>query len=118
MKLPGGDRAIVPIEKLRDYALDPHARDDGAKARVFRAALGLTLADVEVLRGILLYHARVEEVSSQRVDMFGTRFTLDARMGAFEGTVILRSVWIVESEGDPPRLITCYPLRRRGGRHV
>jgi hypothetical protein len=35
MKLPNGDRAVVPIEKLRDYALNPTHREGAETAAGF-----------------------------------------------------------------------------------
>jgi len=49
MELPNGERAIVPIEKLRDYCLNPTHRVGSHKAHVFEAVLGLTAADAEAL---------------------------------------------------------------------
>lgn len=117
MKLPNGDRAVVPIEKLRDYALNPAGRDGGAKARIFRAALGLTARDVQSLRTILEHHALSGDAVPGRIDEFGQRFIVDVAMAAFSGTIVLRSVWIVRTPGSPPLLVTYYPLRRKGGIH-
>jgi hypothetical protein len=47
MKLPNSHLAIVEITKLRDYSLNLEHESGGRKARVFRAALGLTLDDAE-----------------------------------------------------------------------
>ena len=49
MKLPNGDRAIVDIAKLRDYCLNAGHPRGRHKARVFVAALGLTVADADGL---------------------------------------------------------------------
>jgi hypothetical protein len=54
MKLPHPDRAVVEIEKLRDYCLNPQHEDGKHKARVFTSALGLTQADATWLREWLL----------------------------------------------------------------
>jgi hypothetical protein len=40
MKLPNSDKAIVPIEKLRDYSLNPSHSVGKHKARVFESVLG------------------------------------------------------------------------------
>ncbi len=48
--IPHADRAIVDIRKLRDYCLNPAHDEDQHKARVFAAALGLTIIDAEALR--------------------------------------------------------------------
>lgn len=53
MKLPGGERAVLGT-KLEDYSLNPLHRDGRHKARVFAAALGITLVNRELLRNALL----------------------------------------------------------------
>lgn len=61
MKLPNGERAVVDIEKLRAYCLNPaHARGRH-KARIFASKLGLYAADAEYLRDLLLAAARSQE---------------------------------------------------------
>lgn len=47
--LPDGARAIVEIEKLRDYCLDPLHPRGGHKARVFQSALSLVQNDADLL---------------------------------------------------------------------
>jgi hypothetical protein len=71
MPVPHPDRAIVDIRKLRDYCLNP-AYDEGQhKARVFAAALGLTVTDAEALRAILLEVVQTHEAH------FGYREPMD-----------------------------------------
>jgi hypothetical protein len=48
MRLPNGNRADLGT-KLEDYVLNPRHREGRHKARVFESALGLTLANVDVL---------------------------------------------------------------------
>ena len=40
MILPNADKAVVPIEKLRDYVLNTSHRTGGHKAIVFASVLG------------------------------------------------------------------------------
>jgi hypothetical protein len=54
VKLPNSEKAFVGITKLRDYSLNLEHESGGHKARVFRAALELTLDDAEWLRVELL----------------------------------------------------------------
>jgi hypothetical protein len=58
MLLPNGENAVVDIRKLRDYCLNPDNPRGSNKARVFSSALGLTVAEAEVLRVKLLDVAR------------------------------------------------------------
>jgi len=48
MKLPGGDAAVVELQKLTGYCLDPEHRRGKHKARVF-ATLGFTAENAEEL---------------------------------------------------------------------
>ncbi len=53
MKLPGAERAIVDMAKLRDYCLNEHHARGRHKARVFALALGITTTEADVLRRTL-----------------------------------------------------------------
>jgi hypothetical protein len=50
MKLPNPHKAVVEISKLRDYSLNVDDSVGKHKARVFRAALGLTVKQADWLR--------------------------------------------------------------------
>jgi hypothetical protein len=77
MPTPHADRAIVDIRKLRGYCLNP-AHDEGQhKARVFVSALGLTVADTEALRAILLEAVQTHEAQLGYRDAYGQRYTVD-----------------------------------------
>jgi len=54
MKLPNAARAVVEIEKLRDYCLNTNHPRRRHKARVFSTALGITAEDSEELRDAIL----------------------------------------------------------------
>jgi hypothetical protein len=51
MRIPHAENATVDIRKLRDYCLNLEHPEGKHKARLFAAALGMTEADVEPLRG-------------------------------------------------------------------
>lgn len=111
MLLPNGEHAIVDIRKLRDYCLNPDSPRGINKARVFSAALRLTAADAEILRGELLEVARTNEAVLGELDMYGQRYTLDFEMTTTAGTASVRSGWIVLEGETAPRLTTCYILK-------
>ena len=50
MKLPNPHKAVVEITKLRDYSLNVDHPVGKHNARVFRAALGLTVQQADWLR--------------------------------------------------------------------
>ncbi|MGH8963218.1 MAG: DUF6883 domain-containing protein, partial [Jatrophihabitantaceae bacterium] len=61
--LPRVDDAVIPAEKLRDYALNPDHVRGGHKARVMRSALGLTRDDWTYLRDQIREGARTTRVT-------------------------------------------------------
>jgi hypothetical protein len=107
-KLPNAERAVVEIEKLRDYALNPEHDEGKHKARVFRAALGFTQADARRLREMILEAAPCGEAVEGKLTRHGQLYTLDFVVPGLQGDVTIRTGWIVGVGTDFPRLVTCY----------
>jgi hypothetical protein len=110
MKLPNAERAFVDIGKLRDYSLNPDHKEGKHKARVFAAALDLVIDDAEWLREQLLDAAKREDCQLGRKTEFGQRYLIDFGLSHEGKSARLRSVWIVRTEENLPRLVTCYVL--------
>jgi hypothetical protein len=110
MKLPNGEHAVVPLEKLRDYCLNPTHRVGGHKAHVFEAILGLTTAHAEELQQHLLAIARTGEAVLGVQNAYDQRYIIDFTMTTAVGTAEVRSTWIVLIGQDVPRLTSCYIL--------
>jgi hypothetical protein len=68
MNLPGAERAVVDIAKLREYWLNPHHPRGRHKTRVFASALHLHQSDAEFLRTQLLNAARTSTVRAGEAD--------------------------------------------------
>jgi hypothetical protein len=85
MKLPGARDAVVDINKLRDYCLDPSHPRGRHKARVFASALGILQTDAEWLKEKLLAAVLEQDAVPGETDEYGhvIRWTL---------TVFIRSV--------------------------
>jgi hypothetical protein len=107
MKLPNGDRAIIPLEKLIGYCLNPDHPKGKHKARVFKSVLGITTENVEQLYELVQQAAVEGEVIQETVTSFGKEFKLDWIIPETE-TIQLRTLWIVESELDVPRLTSAF----------
>jgi hypothetical protein len=110
LKLPNGERAHIGT-KLEDYVLNPGHREGRHKARVFESALGITLANADVLRRAVLSAAASSDEAEARGDnghgeIYVLRFPLETE----RGRAMVLSVWIVRHGEDFPRLITCYTL--------
>ena len=110
MKLPNAARAIVEIEKLRDYCLSESHPRGKHKARVFAIALGLTAIDVTELREAILSAIQTEEAVTGERDDYGQRYLVDFSMKRRGREAIIRSAWIVRQGENVPRLTSCYVL--------
>ena len=110
MRLPNADRAVVDIQKLRDYCLSAEHPRGRHKARVFAATLGLTADHAEQLRDALLDAARNGQATAAEEDSHGKRYVIEWTVGGPRGEATVHSTWIVRRGEDFPRLATCYVL--------
>jgi len=110
VKLPGGERAIIPVGKIERYCLDPAHTDGGHKALVFASALGLTLRHADLLRAGLLEAARDEPAVFLYRDSYGDRYRVDFRLRHQERERTVRSGWTVRHPGGSPYLTTAFVL--------
>ena len=108
MRLPNAEHAVVEIEKLRDYCLDPTHLRGQHKARVFARVLGLTAENAETLREALLAAALSVEAVPGHCDEYGQRYILDFGMEGATTQATVRSAWIVRTGEAFPRLVSCY----------
>lgn len=110
MKLPNAERAVVEIEKLRDYCLSTSHPRGRHKARVFVTALGITADDAEELRQAILSAVLTEEATPTDRDEYGQRLVVDFSMRRQGKEAVVRSSWIIRRGEDVPRLTSCYVL--------
>lgn len=110
MKLPNAEHAIVDIEKLRNYCLNPEHRRGSHKARVFMSSCGLTVEHVEELQEALLAAALTCEAELGSQDDYGQRYVLEFEVAGPQGVAKVRSAWIIRHKEDFPRFVTCYIL--------
>ncbi len=108
MKLPNGARADLGT-KLEDYSLNPLHRQGQHKARVFESALGITLANKDVLARVLLAEAKNSDEFVALGDKgFGETYALRFHLTTEKGSATVLSAWIVLHKEDFPRLTTCF----------
>lgn len=106
MKLPNSEMAVVDIQKLRAYCLNPHHARGRHKARVFASA-GIQESDAEEIRTALLRAAREAEARPGIRNAYGQRYTVDFDLVRQGRAVRIRSSWIVLTGQDVPRLTSC-----------
>jgi hypothetical protein len=110
MKLPNADQAIIDRRKLGDYCLSPTHRYGRHKAKLFAKALGLSMADIDLLQSALLTAAKEGDAVKSRHNGFGQLYELKFDMAGTHGMATVHSVWIVLENEQIPRLVTCYLL--------
>jgi len=112
VKLPNADRAVIDIEKLRDYSLNSAHPKGKHKARMFLAALGFKADDAERLRKLIREAILVEEATEQQPTDYGRRFIVDFQIKWEEKFVVsfvtIRTAWIIRNDEDFPRLTSCF----------
>jgi hypothetical protein len=70
----------------------------------------LSTSDVEPLRSALVRLAEEGTLTRQIVSAHGTKFVVDGVLRSPSGSeAIVRTVWIVDTGGGTPRLVTAYP---------
>ena len=108
MKLSNFQKAIIPESKLSGYCLNLEHKDGQHKARVFRAALGLTAENSDELRNALLQALINCEAEFQKTTANGDLYIIIFPMTRNNKTENIKSVWIIRNGEDFPRLVTCY----------
>jgi hypothetical protein len=107
MKLPNGENAVVPMEKLTGYCLNLNHPSGKHKARVFASALGITAENASDLRELILQAAILGEVIQQDNTDFGQLFKVDWIIPDQE-QVVLRTLWEITLQGLEPRLVSAF----------
>jgi len=109
MLLPDAERASVDRAKIADYLLSLSHPDGSSKAAFFMR-FGFSAGEWEMLAAALKEIGTSNPVTDRVESPHGTRYTVDGSLRSPDGrTPRVRTVWIVE-QGNPPRLITAYPL--------
>ena len=109
MKLPAADRAIVDEAKVRDYLLSTEHPVGRFKARVFAAAGYRRDAWQQLCRDLVALAGAIE-VTPAAPDAYGRRYVGTGTLAGPAGRPLpIVTVWLIPSEGEPPRLITAYP---------
>ena len=112
MRIPNIDKARVDQAKIEEYLLCPTHPDGAAKARFF-ASFGFVRSRWRVFARALRLHAETWPVVSLVATAYGQRYVVDGPLKTPDGRAPnVRTVWIVETGEDTPRLITAHPLPR------
>lgn len=108
MKLPNHEIAEIPIEKLRDYCLNYEHPRGKHKAIVFKSALDIEKKDADLLKTIFLEALKTNDVVETFSDIYGIRYTVDISYSRKDKQAVIRTMWIIKTNENFPRLTTCY----------
>jgi Domain of unknown function (DUF6883) len=110
MQLPNYQKAVIPIEKIKDYVLNPDHPIGKHKARVFKAALGIAAAHADVFVTILKASLARSPAVRGVPDAHGERWTVYHEIIGLNGQeVVVTTVWIFRPvQPDVPVLVSCY----------
>lgn len=113
MKLPHADRLEIPQAKLVQYLLSSTHRAGRGKAGFF-SACGFQASAWEALADALRQQARDNIVTLSEDTHFGIRYVIEGPLVAPSGRQLqVRTVWFIDKDGQTPRFVTAYPLKRR-----
>jgi hypothetical protein len=110
MELPNKSHAYVSIRKISDYLLSETHIVGKSKARFFRS-FDFDETNVDQFQQGLIHIAQTELVSEITETIYGKKYVIDGELETPKGNMIhLRTVWIIETGDDIPKLVTAYPL--------
>lgn len=110
MKLPNRHKAYISPDKLNNYLLSNSHLVGRIKAKLFQS-LGFTRRNADELERGLLKLAHDAEVRDIISSQYGKKFIIEGAIETPSGNKIaIRSIWIIETGAESPRLVTAYPI--------
>ena len=106
-KLPNGERALIPMEKLVDYCLNPEHPRGKDKAQVFASVLGLTRNTADQLANLIRQAAVNGEVTKEETTPFGRYYRVDWSIPS-KTDIVLRTIWEIAPDEEIPRLVSAF----------
>jgi hypothetical protein len=108
MKLPNLESAQVEETKITAYLL---SEENSSGKAAFYIAFGFAVGEWQRLRDALIQHAASHEVKDLFETRHGVKYIIEGDMPTPDNRAPqVRSVWIVDTGKDIPRLVTAYPL--------
>ena len=109
MKVPNADKAVIAVEKLRDYLLNVDHQRGGSKAMIL-VAMGYSPDEWQRLEADLRQQYLTADCEFDGQTVYGQSYVIVAPLTGPAGRVVtFRSVWQVDTGSDMPRLVTMYP---------
>ncbi len=113
--LPNADKAVIPIEKFLDYALNEEREPNKAKA--FKEALGYDSATAYALIENIRENITHFSARKKSDNGYGTRYEVNMKLIGINGKAAnVTTAWIVDRGRDNTRLTSAYVTRRRSSK--
>lgn len=110
MELPNRSRAYVSRNKITDYLLSETHVVGKSKAKFFQS-FGFDETNAGRFERGLIAIAQKESVVETAETRYGAKYVIDGKLETPNGDMIrLRTIWLIETGDDVPRLVTAYPL--------
>lgn len=108
--LPYLERAVVPLEKLSDYVLNPDHPKGKDEARVFKAVLGIERKHAEALAEIIKESLSRALAVERPQDEHGRSWTTYHEIiGLNAATAVISIAWkFTTQEPETPKLVSCH----------
>lgn len=103
---PDFDNPSFDDRKLTEYALNPDHPVGKNKARVIQSATGLGREDAPSVKQQILDQVKDGEPVPGKVDQHGSRYNKDVTLTGPNGTIVVRTAWIVDAGTGETRLVT------------
>ncbi len=108
--LPNLEHAVIPLDKLEDYVLNPNHLEGMHKAKLFRELLGVERRHALALAELIKHTLPRAVAERGKIDEYGERWaTYHEIIGLNGATVIVTVAWILRVDAaSEPVLISCY----------
>jgi hypothetical protein len=99
--------AVFDIRKLRDYCQNTSHLKGKDRARVFRAALGISQRDTTWLGNEILQNLEHTPAIKQSEDKYGVRYVVNIKITKWNMSAIISTVWMIAHNDMRQTVITC-----------
>ncbi len=106
--LKNHENAEIDIRKLKEYALNADHPTGSHKARRIKSALGFDADHVGELVTQIRRSLPSTDAIAGHSDHHGQRYTVDMKLTGPRGAAVVRTGWMIDNDGETPRLITIY----------
>ena len=105
-RAPDFTHARIDSGKIAGYAMNPDHPVGRNKYRVINSVTGLDTGDAAHIEQQIRDGASVGTPIPGKNDQYGQRWAVDVPLTGPNGTIVVRSAWIIDADSTTPRLVT------------